>query len=177
MNEVSKTTSVVGGYLVFAGLVSYYFKENLYIRESVLDVLLIGHADDHTADAVPSTIAGVIFGPLCANLINPSEWFNNDQATLLNFSLHLSRIIISIQVFFNGANLPKKYIKKEWLSLFMVLFPIMTLGWLLIGLLVWGLIPNLSFLESLVIAACIVPTDPVLANSICKGEPSRSLLV
>jgi hypothetical protein len=33
VSEVSKTTSVVGGYLVFAGLISYYFKENLYIRE------------------------------------------------------------------------------------------------------------------------------------------------
>lgn len=121
------------------------------------------------ADAVPSTIAGVIFGPLCANVVNPWEWFGDDEHALLNFTLHLSRIIIGVQVFFNGANLPKKYIKTEWLSLFMVLFPIMTFGWLLIGLLIWGLIPNLSFLESLVIAACIVPTDPVLANSICKG--------
>jgi NhaP-type Na+/H+ or K+/H+ antiporter len=40
----------------------------------------------------------------------------------------------------------------------------------LIGLLIWGIIPDLSYLEALVIAACIVPTDPVLANSICKGE-------
>jgi NhaP-type Na+/H+ or K+/H+ antiporter len=52
----------------------------------------------------------------------------------------------------------------------MVLFPIMLMGWLVVGLLVWAIIPNLSFLESLVMAACIVPTDPVLANSICKGE-------
>jgi NhaP-type Na+/H+ or K+/H+ antiporter len=124
------------------------------------------------ADAVFSTIAGILFGPLCANLINPYEWFNHDTHTLLNFTLHLSRIIIGIQVFFNGANLPKKYIKTEWLSLVMVLFPIMTFGWLLIGLLIWGIIPDLSYLEALVIAACIVPTDPVLANSICKGEQS-----
>ena len=34
VTEVSKTTSVVGCYLVFAGLISYFFKENLYIRES-----------------------------------------------------------------------------------------------------------------------------------------------
>lgn len=170
VSEVSKTTSVVGGYLVFAGLISYYFKENLYIREQYShNSTTLPLADTLLADAVPSTIVGVIFGPLCANLVNPSEWFDNDQHTLLNFTLHLSRIIIGIQVFFNGANLPKKYIKTEWLSLSMILFPIMTFGWLLIGLLVWGLIPDLSFLECLVIAACIVPTDPVLANSICKG--------
>ena len=34
VSEVSKTTSVVGGYLVFAGLISYYLKERLYIRMS-----------------------------------------------------------------------------------------------------------------------------------------------
>jgi hypothetical protein len=34
VSEVSKTTSVVGGYLVLAGLISYYSKENLYIRKS-----------------------------------------------------------------------------------------------------------------------------------------------
>lgn len=33
ISEISKTTSVLGGYLVFAGLISYYFKERLYIRE------------------------------------------------------------------------------------------------------------------------------------------------
>jgi hypothetical protein len=33
VTEVSKTLSIAGGYLVLAGLVSYYSKENLYIRE------------------------------------------------------------------------------------------------------------------------------------------------
>lgn len=174
VNEVSKTLSIAGGYLVLAGLVSYYSKENLYIRS--LTHTSRDPANIYLADAVFSTIAGILFGPLCANLINPYEWFSHDMHTLLNFTLHLSRIIIGIQVFFNGANLPKKYIKTEWLSLFMVLFPIMTFGWLLIGLLIWGIIPDLSYLEALVIAACIVPTDPVLANSICKGEQPKTRL-
>jgi hypothetical protein len=38
------------------------------------------------------------------------------------------------------------------------------------GLLIWAFIPGLTFLESLVIGSCVTPTDPVLANSICKGE-------
>lgn len=112
---------------------------------------------------------GVIFGPLSANLVNPAAWFDHDPHTLLNFTLHFSRVVIGIQVFFNGANLPKKYIKTEWFSLFMVLGPLMTAGMLVVGLLIWGLIPGLSYLEALVIAACVTPTDPVLANSICKG--------
>jgi NhaP-type Na+/H+ or K+/H+ antiporter len=56
----------------------------------------------------------------------------------------------------------------------------MICAWFVTSSLIWGLIPNLSFLESLIIGACVTPTDPVLANSICKGapiSPSRLALV
>lgn len=33
-----------------------------------------------------------------------------------------------------------------------------------------GMVPNLSFLHSLAIGACVTPTDPVLSNSIVKGK-------
>ena len=46
----------------------------------------------------------------------------------------------------------------------------MTIAWFICSLLVGGLIPGLTFLESLVIGACVTPTDPVLANAICKGK-------
>ena len=42
--------------------------------------------------------------------------------------------------------------------------------WLSSSLLVWGMVPNLSFLHSLAVGACITPTDPVLSNSIVKGK-------
>lgn len=50
----------------------------------------------------------------------------------------------------------------------------MTAAWFVVGLLIWALIPGLTFLESLVIGSCVTPTDPVLANSICKGKFSSS---
>lgn len=34
MSEAAKSVSIFGGYFVFAGLVSFYFKEVLYICES-----------------------------------------------------------------------------------------------------------------------------------------------
>jgi len=37
-------------------------------------------------------------------------------------------------------------------------------------LLIYELIPKLTFMEALLISACITPTDPVLANSITKGR-------
>jgi len=46
----------------------------------------------------------------------------------------------------------------------------MLFAWFVTSLLIWGLIPGLTYLECLVIGACVTPTDPVLANSICKGE-------
>lgn len=130
-----------------------------------------------SADAVPSCITGIIFGPLVANVLNPFAWFNDDRETFLDFTMQLARIIIGLQVLFTGVNLPKQYIKKQWLSLFVLLLPVMTCGWLETELLIWGIVPGLTFLESLVVSACVTPTDPVLANSICKGKSRLTLLI
>ena len=46
----------------------------------------------------------------------------------------------------------------------------MTAMWLTSSLIIWGMVPNLSFLHSLAVGACITPTDPVLSNSIVKGK-------
>ena len=69
-----------------------------------------------------------------------------------------------------GIALPKAYLYREWLSLATLLGPIMLCAWFVTSLLVWGLFPGLSYLEALVIGACVTPTDPVLANTICKGD-------
>ena len=42
--------------------------------------------------------------------------------------------------------------------------------WLCSSLIIWGLVPNLSFLHALAVGACVTPTDPVLSNSIVKGK-------
>lgn len=42
--------------------------------------------------------------------------------------------------------------------------------WLSSSLIIWGMTPELSFLHSLAIGACVTPTDPVLSNSIVKGK-------
>ncbi|KAG0016017.1 hypothetical protein BGZ81_011426, partial [Podila clonocystis] len=55
-------------------------------------------------------------------------------------------------------------------SLFMMIVPLMILMWLTSALLIWGLIPDLDFIESMVLAACVTPTDPVLSNSVVKGR-------
>ncbi|KAF9428186.1 hypothetical protein BGZ94_003158 [Podila epigama] len=51
-----------------------------------------------------------------------------------------------------------------------MIVPLMILMWLTSALIVWGLIPDLDFIESMVLAACVTPTDPVLSNSVVKGR-------
>lgn len=51
--------------------------------------------------------------------------------------------------------------KRHWRSLAFLLGPAMVWGWMISGLLIWGLFPKLDFLSALVIAACVTPTDPV----------------
>jgi NhaP-type Na+/H+ or K+/H+ antiporter len=43
-------------------------------------------------------------------------------------------------------------------------------GWMITALLIWGLLPGHNFLSSLVIAACVTPTDPILAQAVIGGK-------
>lgn len=181
ISETSKALAVAGGYVSVLGLVSYFVKEKLFMCESVLAVFLCGRSNLYhdgnryhtdvltfapTAEALIATLIGIITGPIALNWFNPLGWSSDP-----NYLTHeITRIIIAIQVLFTGISLPAAYVRKEWKSLATLLGPVMTIAWFVSGLLIWGLIPGLTFLESLVIGSCVTPTDPVLANSICKGE-------
>lgn len=47
----------------------------------------------------------------------------------------------------------------------MLLFPVMTVAWFISAGFILLFIPSLTFLEALCIAACVTPTDPILANA------------
>lgn len=117
------------------------------------------------AEALVALIAGIIFGPVALGWFNPNDWTSDPDY----LTFQITRVVIAIQVFFTGVSLPKAYLKREWISLATLLGPIMLIAWFLTSLLIWGLIPGLTYLECLVIGACATPTDPVLANVICKG--------
>lgn len=60
---------------------------------------------------------------------------------------------------------------KHWLSVTLLLLPVMTFGWLLSSVFIWKLVPTLRWIEALVLAACITATDPVLASAVVgKGK-------
>ena len=66
--------------------------------------------------------------------------------------------------------MPRKYVKREWRPLALVLGIGMTLMWLLTSLIVWAIIPDIHFVYALAIGATMTPTDPVLSASIVKGQ-------
>ncbi|KAG6322631.1 hypothetical protein E4U44_003644 [Claviceps purpurea] len=140
---------ILGGFTSLFMLCSSFIKERMYIGEATV-----------------ATLCGVIFGPHAANLINPNSWGNTDIVTV-----EFSRIVLVVQCFAVGVELPKFYMEKHWKSVVFLLVPVMTAGWLLTSLFVWWMIPALDWLESLVIAACVTATDPVLASSVVgKGK-------
>ena len=136
-------------------LCSSVIKERLYIGEATV-----------------ATICGIIFGPHAANLINPMEWGNVDLLTL-----EFSRIVLVVQCFAVGVELPRAYMEKHWKSVTLLLIPVMAYGWLITSLFIWWLFrSHLNWLDSLCIAACVTATDPVLASSVVgKGKFARRI--
>lgn len=76
---------------------------------------------------------------------------------------------MGIQVFVVAVELPKYYASRHWKSVVMMLGPVMTFGWLICALFAY-LIFQVDFPTALVIAACLTPTDPVLAASILSNS-------
>ncbi|CAN9235930.1 unnamed protein product [Alternaria alternata] len=141
---------ILGGFTSLFMLCSSVIKERLYIGEATV-----------------ATICGIIFGPHAANLIDPSTWGNVDLITL-----EFSRIVLVVQCFAVGVELPRAYMEKHWKSVVALLLPVMTFGWLITSLFIWGLFhSHLNWLDSLCVAACVTATDPVLASSVVgKGK-------
>ncbi|KAL8934317.1 MAG: hypothetical protein Q9211_005295 [Gyalolechia sp. 1 TL-2023] len=142
-------------YLILGGFTSLFMLCSLFVKEK----LYIG-------EATVATICGIIFGPHAANIFNPISWGNTDQITI-----ECSRVVLVVQCFAIGVELPKAYMERHWKSVAYLLVPVMTYGWLVTSLFIWWLIEPLTWLESLICAACVTATDPVLASSVVgKGK-------
>ncbi|PQE12846.1 Na H antiporter protein [Rutstroemia sp. NJR-2017a BBW] len=183
VNNFNIVCAVLGGFITLFGLVSYLFKEKFYLSEACMftpthfptittfPVFLLVHSAyaNISSRTVISLIAGVIFSPHATNLIRPLD-YTGSLANLNTATLYFSRLVLGVQLVLAGVQLPSRYLKLEWKSLSLLLGPIMTTMWLASSLLVWGMVPNLSFLHALAVGACVTPTDPVLSNSIVKGK-------
>lgn len=117
-----------------------------------------------------SLLAGVIFSPHATNLIKPLDYALGSEESLATITLYFTHLVLGVQLVIAGVQLPSKYLYHEWKSVSLLLGPGMTGMWVCSSLLVWAMVPNLSFLHALAVASCVTPTDPVLSNSIVKGK-------
>ncbi|OAP57868.1 hypothetical protein AYL99_08606 [Fonsecaea erecta] len=145
--------AVLGGFITVFGLVSYLFKERFYLSEALI-----------------SLVAGVIFSPNATDLIRPLEYAAGSEDNLDYITLYFTRLVLGVQLVLAGVQLPSRYLYTEWKPLALLLGPGMCGMWVCASLLVWAMVPHLSFLHALAIGACVTPTDPVLSNSIVKGK-------
>lgn len=93
---------------------------------------------------------------------------SNDNLNSIN--VDLTRLVLGIQLFITGVQLPQGYLKQEWKSIAIMIGPNMVLMWLITSLIVWAVVPAIPVLYALAIGACVTPTDPVLSNTIVKGD-------
>ncbi|RYO14000.1 hypothetical protein AA0113_g10525 [Alternaria arborescens] len=142
---------VGGGFIALFGLVSYLLKEGFYVTEPLV-----------------SLCAGVFLSPYGVRLIRPHEYASSPEA-LATVTLCFTRLVLGIQLVIAGIQLPSRYLKTEWRSLAILLGPGMLGMWVITSFLVWQLVPDLGLVQSLIVGACVTPTDPVLSNSIVKG--------
>ena len=140
---------IISAFLLLYALFSSFIRNRLHLSEPPL-----------------ATLVGIVFGPEGANLIRPSKWFSDD------ITQEAARIVVGLQCFTVGVELPKAYFSRHWKSVGMMLGPVMTFSWLITAAFIYAIL-HTKFTTALIISACLAPTDPVLAASVL-GESKFS---
>ncbi|KAK4556675.1 hypothetical protein LTR86_006246 [Recurvomyces mirabilis] len=122
----------------------------------------------HLSEPPLALLLGILLGPRLLGWLNPNTCgvigCSGEQDGLGgwgwgdNVMQEATRVIVGIQVFAVGVELPKFYAGRHWRSVGMMLGPVMAFGW----------ITDLA--TALTVAACLTPTDPVLAASILSNS-------
>ncbi|KAG9237356.1 Na(+)/H(+) antiporter-like protein [Amylocarpus encephaloides] len=137
------------GFLITYALFSQFIRNHLHISEPPLAILF-----------------GILLGPYVLGWITPRKW-GMDDGTMQE----VTRIIVGIQCFAVGIELPKFYFKasNHWKSILLFLGPVMTFSWAVSALFAYFIFKT-SVATALIIGACLSPTDPVLAASVLASS-------
>ncbi|KAF4124689.1 NhaP-type Na+/H+ or K+/H+ antiporter, partial [Geosmithia morbida] len=162
LSNFNIVVALLGGFISIFGLVSYLLKEQFYLSEALISLLV-----------------GVALGPNGADFIRPREYAEchrsavterDCEGNLNAMTLNFSRLVLGVQLVLAGVQLPSKYLQREWKPVLLLVGPGMAAMWMATSLLVWALARPPSFLQALAVGACVTPTDPVLSAVIVKGK-------
>ncbi|EGP90987.1 uncharacterized protein MYCGRDRAFT_65274 [Zymoseptoria tritici IPO323] len=159
--------------LIPAFLISYVLFTN-FIRNRL-----------HLSEPPIALLLGIILGPQLLGWLTPNfcvgECVETEAISVLGEPKHsgwgwgdkhiqeTTRIIVGIQVFTVGVQLPKFYMRRHWRSVLMLLGPIMAFGWVACALFCYFIF-HVDIPTAMVVSACLTPTDPVLAASILSNS-------
>jgi NhaP-type Na+/H+ or K+/H+ antiporter len=147
ITKINVTYIAMGGFMTLFAFSSSFIKERLFLSEALVGALF-----------------GIVMGPTAANVLNQSLFGGNIDTFMLEFC----RLIVGIQCFAAGVQSPGDYVKREWKSLATLLGPVMLVKWAISSVIVKYTL-MFEWKESMIIAGCVTPTDPVLANSLING--------
>ncbi|KAI7339069.1 Sodium/hydrogen exchanger [Hortaea werneckii] len=133
----------------------------------------------HLSEPPLALLAGIILGPKGLGWLTPNFCGVNgckDEGAGLggwgwgdDVVQEITRVIVGIQVFAIGVELPKYYASRHWKSIAMMLGPVMAFSWLIVAAFV-VIIFETDIPTGLIVGACLTPTDPVLASSILSNS-------
>jgi NhaP-type Na+/H+ or K+/H+ antiporter len=118
----------------------------------------------HLSEPPLATVFGIITGPRGLNLVTPQEWGFSDDVIQ-----EFTRIVVGVQCFAVGLELPDRYIRQKARALLVLLGPVMAFGWIMCAVFI-KLLFDTDVATALTIAACLTPTDPVLAASVLSNS-------
>ena len=130
-------------------------------------------------EVVFGTVFGVLLGPHVLNTFDPRSW--TDITDIL--TREIMRIVLVTGLFTIGVSLPNKYMADHAKSLLIMVVPTMAFGWFVSAgkragvptpplsshcsaAFIHILFPKLDFVSSLVISACLTPTDPIISAAV-----------
>jgi NhaP-type Na+/H+ or K+/H+ antiporter len=100
---------------------------------------------------VIALLIGIALSPHAANFIKPLDYANGSQSDLNSTTLYFTRLVLSVQLVLAGVQLPSRYLRTEWKALVLFLGLVMVFMWLSSGLLIWVMVPHISFLQALAV--------------------------
>ncbi|CAD6445431.1 72d26d1f-1d0e-493e-8871-02b4135c1982-CDS [Sclerotinia trifoliorum] len=130
-------------FLIIYALFSNFIRDHLHLSEPPLAVLF-----------------GIVLGPYVLKVLTPKQWGFDDE-----IMQEITRVIVGIQCFAVGIELPKHYFKRHWKSVLCLLGPVMTFSWAITSFFAYFIFQT-TVPTALIIGACLSPTDPILANSV-----------
>lgn len=158
------TYLVLSTFLIAYCLFTTFIRNRLHLSEPPI-ALLVGILLGPRGLAWLTPSYRAVDGPDSVSESNPiGGWGWGDDVVQ-----EAARVIVGIQVFAVGVELPRFYASRHWRSVVMLLGPVMAFGWIVCVAFI-ALIFRTDIPTAMVVAACLTPTDPVLAASILSNS-------